>query len=532
MTRGVVEDRPAPQGAGPRPPLAVRMRPASLDEVVGQDHLLAPGARCAGSSRATAPSSVILYGPPGTGKTTLARLIPGATGRAFEQLSALNAGVKDVRGVIEAARRRRPRPNRPAHRAVHRRDPPVQPDPAGRPARRGGGPGRRSGRRDHREPVLLRRRRRCSRAAWSSACSPRRRGCVGTLVDRAVADERGLGGAVTLDADARAHLVRLAGGDARRASPRWRRPPDAVGPGRARSTWRCSNRPSTSAAVRYDRDGDQHYDVISAFIKSIRGSDADAALHYLARMIGGGGGRRGSSPGASSCTPARTSGWPTPPRCWPPPPPPRPCSSSGCPRRASTWPRPPIHLATAPKSNAVITAIDAAHADVRGRHGRRRPAASCATGTTRARRSSVTPAATATRTTTRRRRRPAVPARRAGRAATTTSRRGRGRAERPARPQRLAKLRARRSADAAPGSVQPQDLVRVPVRGRRGRPGCPEVADRRAHRGGRVRVAGAAARGPAAQARDARWTRRPCDPQDPRGDAAPLLVDAQGTLTR
>ncbi|WP_231894001.1 AAA family ATPase, partial [Rhodococcus sp. EPR-279] len=102
----IAESRPTSTYVRPDAPLAVRMRPTSLDEVVGQSHLLAPGAPLRRLVEGSGASSVMLYGPPGTGKTTLASLISGATGRKFEALSALSAGVKEVRNVIELARRR------------------------------------------------------------------------------------------------------------------------------------------------------------------------------------------------------------------------------------------------------------------------------------------------------------------------------------------------------------------------------------------------------------------------------------------
>ncbi|PZS36410.1 MAG: AAA family ATPase, partial [Pseudonocardiales bacterium] len=102
----VQADDRAEQRLSASAPLAVRMRPATLAEVVGQDHLLAPGSPLRRLVEGGSAASVILYGPPGTGKTTLARLVSQATGRRFEAMSALSAGVKGVRAVIDAARRR------------------------------------------------------------------------------------------------------------------------------------------------------------------------------------------------------------------------------------------------------------------------------------------------------------------------------------------------------------------------------------------------------------------------------------------
>ena len=141
-------------GSSAAAPLAVRMRPASLDEVVGQAHLLQPGSPLRRLVDGSGMASAILYGPPGSGKTTLASLVSQATGRRFEALSALSAGVKEVRAVIDTARRARRA--RRADRAVHRRGAPVLQDSAGRIAGRRREPGGVVGGGDHREPVVLR----------------------------------------------------------------------------------------------------------------------------------------------------------------------------------------------------------------------------------------------------------------------------------------------------------------------------------------------------------------------------------------
>lgn len=281
-------------------PLAVRMRPRTLDEVVGQQHLLKPGSPCAAwSARArppAGPSSVILWGPPGTGKTTLAYVVSKATNKRFVELSAITAGVKEVRAVIDGARR-----------AV-------------------GGYGK--------ETVLfLDEIHRFSKAQQDSllpavenrwvtliaattenpyfsvispllsrslllTLEPLTDDDVRDLLRRALTDERGLKGAVTLPGDTEEHLLRIAGGDARRALTALEAAAGAaLDKGEAEVGLTTLEETVDRAAVKYDRDGDQHYDVASALIKSIRGSDVDAALHYLARMVEAGE-DPASSPGA------------------------------------------------------------------------------------------------------------------------------------------------------------------------------------------------------------------------------------------
>jgi putative ATPase len=362
------EPEPEPAGVepgdGPSSPLAARMRPRSLDEVVGQDHLLAAGSPLRRLVEGDAPMSLILFGPPGTGKTTLARIVATAgTQRRFVQLSALNAGVKDVRAVIEAARLELSRSGRPTvlfideiHRfsktqqdsllhAVEARHVALVAATTENPYFSIVGP-------------LLSR-------SLLLTLQPLDEDAVGTLVDRALADERGLAGTVSLDPDARAHLLRMSGGDARRALTALEA---AAGSALAAGTGTVDlptlERAVDTAAVRYDRDGDQHYDVISAFIKSIRGSDPDAALHYLARMIVAGEDPRFiarrlvvhasedvglADPTALLAATAAAQA----------------VQLIGMPEARINLAQATIHLATAPKSNAVVVAVDEALADVR-----------------------------------------------------------------------------------------------------------------------------------------------------------------------
>jgi len=271
-----------------RSPLAVRMRPRTLDEVAGQRRLLGEGSPLrrlvAGAAGPAATSSVILYGPPGTGKTTLAYVISQATEKRFVELSAITAGVKEVRAVIESARREVGASGRETTLfldEIHRFSKAQQDSllPAV----------------ENRWVTLI---AATTENPFFSVISPLlSRSLLLTLesltdedvrglLRRAVTHERGLAGAVTLAEDAEDHLLRIAGGDARKALTALEAAAGtALALGAEQVRLADVEQAVDKAAVRYDRDGDQHYDVASALIKSIRGSDADAALHYLARMI-------------------------------------------------------------------------------------------------------------------------------------------------------------------------------------------------------------------------------------------------------
>jgi putative ATPase len=344
-------------------PLAVRMRPASLDEVVGQDHLLGPGAPLRRLVEGAAPASLLLYGPPGTGKTTLAMLVSSAIGRRFVALSALSAGVKEVRGVIEEARRRLTHSGESTVLfidEVHRFSRTQQDALLGAV--------------EDRIVLLV---AATTENPFFSVVSPllsrslvlQLRSLtdddVRALVHRAVADERGLGGAVTLEKDAEDHIVRLAGGDARRALTALEAAADsALAANGAMVDLPTVESTVDKAAVRYDRQGDQHYDVVSAFIKSIRGSDVDAALHYLARMIEAGEDPRfiarrlvihaSEDVGMADPTALQTATAAA-----------QAVQLIGLPECALNLAHATVHLATAPKSNAVTTAIGRAMEDVR-----------------------------------------------------------------------------------------------------------------------------------------------------------------------
>lgn len=307
-----------------RAPLAVRMRPRTIDEVLGQEHLLTPGAPLrvlAGESAGPAgPSSVILYGPPGTGKTTLAHVIARAPGRKFVELSAITAGVKDVRAVMDQALLDRDMYGTTTvlfldeiHRFTKAQQDALLPGV------------------ENRWVILVAATTENPSFSIISPLLSRslllrvhslEQSDIERLIDRALADPRGFDGAAVIDEDARAHLAAVSGGDARRSLTSLeaaaaiafseaeqvsvesaRSAQDSADPaGESGESGEKSTKPAAPvritlahateavdrAAIRYDRSGDQHYDVVSAFIKSMRGSDADAAVHYLARMLEGG----------------------------------------------------------------------------------------------------------------------------------------------------------------------------------------------------------------------------------------------------
>jgi len=338
-------------------PLAVRMRPAGLDEVVGQDHLLKPGSPLRRLVEGSGAASVILYGPPGTGKTTLASLISGATGRRFEALSALSAGVKDVRAVIDEARRS----------AIHGRQTVLFIDEVHRFSK------------TQQDALLAAVENRVVLLVAATTenpsfsvvapllsrslilqLQPLTADAVRTVVHRAVVDPRGLDGAVEVDDDAVELLVTLSAGDARRALTAL----EVAAESGDRVTVEVIEQSLDKAAVRYDRDGDQHYDVVSAFIKSVRGSDVDAALHYLARMLTAGEdprfiARRLMILASEDIGIADPTALPTAVAAA------QTVQLIGLPEAQLTLAHATVHLATAPKSNAVTVALGAAMADIK-----------------------------------------------------------------------------------------------------------------------------------------------------------------------
>jgi len=352
-------------------PLAVRMRPVSLDEVAGQKHLLRAGSPIVALAdpAATSPGavSIILWGPPGTGKTTLAQAIARSSGRRFVELSAITAGVKDVREVMQEAITQRDLYGQTTilfldeiHRFTKAQQDALLPgvengwvlliaatteNPSFSVI----------------SPLLSR--------SLLLTLQPLTDDDIGILVDRAVTDARGLNGAVTLADDARAALIRLASGDARRAltgleaaaAVALSNGEDGAVPA---ATADDVAQAVDKALLRYDRQGDEHYDVISAFIKSIRGSDPDAALHYLARMIEAGEDPRFiarrlvisasedvglADPQALTIAVAAADA----------------VAFIGMPEGRIPLAEATVYLATTAKSNAAYTGIDAAIADIR-----------------------------------------------------------------------------------------------------------------------------------------------------------------------
>lgn len=352
------------------------MRPQSLDEVVGQQHLLKPGSPlrtlAEDAEGGGGAVSVILWGPPGTGKTTLAQAIAHSSGRRFVELSAITAGIKDVRTVMERALN-----DRDLYQIatvlfldeIHRFTKAQQ--DALLPGVENGWVTLVAATTENPSfsvisPLLSR--------SLLLTLEPLEDADLRTLLERAVRDPRGLNNAVDVDDEAIDALVQLASGDARRVLTGL----EAAGASAIASV-EGEQRPVVTAEtvavsidralLRYDRNGDQHYDVISAFIKSMRGSDPDAAIHYLARMIEAGEDPRFiarrlmvhaaedvgmADPQALQIAVAAAEA----------------TQLIGLPEARIPLAEATIYIATAPKSNAVISAIDAAISDVKaGRFG-------------------------------------------------------------------------------------------------------------------------------------------------------------------
>jgi putative ATPase len=338
------------------------MRPRTLDELVGQDHLLAEGSPLRRLVEADQTTALLLWGPPGTGKTTIAGVVSAQTNRRFVELSAVSTGVKELREVIESARRTLVRGGQETvlfvdevHRFSKAQQDALLPGV------------------ENRWVTLI---AATTENPFFSVISPLLSrsllltleplsdDAVAEVVSRALVDERGLADRFQLDADAFEQLVRLSGGDARRALTYLEAAADAAGgTSQPTITLEMLELAVDRAAVRYDRQGDQHYDVISAFIKSVRGSDVDAALHYFARMLAAGEDPRFiarrlvilasediglADPTALTTAIAAAQA----------------VQLIGMPEARLNLGQAVIALALAPKSNAVITAVEAAMADV------------------------------------------------------------------------------------------------------------------------------------------------------------------------
>nr|WP_245934220.1 replication-associated recombination protein A [Branchiibius hedensis] len=350
-------------------PLAVRMRPRSIEQVRGQEASLRPGSPLRrlieGASGAAGPMSAILWGPPGTGKTTLAHLVALAADRKFVELSAINAGVKDVRAVIDAAKQ---------DRALYGRATVLFLDEIHRFSK---------AQQDALLPAVENRLIILVAATTENpsfsviapllsrsilvTVQPLSDEDIASVLQDALTDERGLAGEFTLADDAQAHLVRMAGGDARRALTALEAAAGAAA-GEPQITAAHVEQAMQQAMVRYDRAGDQHYDVASALIKSMRGSDVDAALHYLARMLEAGEDPRfiarriviaaSEDVGMADPTALQTAVAAM-----------HAVAQIGMPEARIILAQAVVHNALAPKSNAAYAGINAAIADVRAGRG-------------------------------------------------------------------------------------------------------------------------------------------------------------------
>jgi len=346
-----------------RAPLAARLRPRTLDEVVGQEQLLGPGRPLRVLIEGDRLSSVILWGPPGTGKTTIARLVAGATSKSFEPLSAVTAGVKDVREVAERARARLGEQGRgtilfldEVHRFSRTQQDALLP---------------------HVEEGLVVLIGATTENPFFSLTSPLLSrstlfrleplapGALAALLARALDDpDRGLGAEhLSIDADALAHLVDRAEGDARHALTSLEVAAALAAEG-GRATIVLDDAEAALAMRALQYGDDEHYDVLSAFIKSIRGSDVDAGLYWLARMIEAGEDPRliarrlvilasedvgmGDSQGLVVADAAA-----------------RAVEFVGMPEASLNLAHAVVFLANAPKSNSAAVALWAAQADVR-----------------------------------------------------------------------------------------------------------------------------------------------------------------------
>ena len=355
-------------------PLAVRMRPRTLDEVSGQQKLLTAGSplRTLATPGSTSSVSVLLWGPPGTGKTSLAYAIAASSDRRFVQLSAVTAGVKDVRVVMDEAQSSRDLYGTRTllfldeiHRFTKAQQDTLL-----------------SGVENGWVTLIAATTENPSFSVISPLLSrslllrlePLDDASLGILIRRALVEPFGLNGAFVLAEDAQQALIAFASGDARRALTALDAAASIAQDSQTPTQVKRKTKPTVTAIhvegavdralLRYDRAGDEHYDVISAFIKSIRGSDPDAAIHYLAKMIEAGEDPRFiarrlvisaaedvglAEPLALSIATAAAEA----------------VAFIGMPEGRIPLAEATIFLATAPKSNAAYNAINAAIQDVR-----------------------------------------------------------------------------------------------------------------------------------------------------------------------
>jgi putative ATPase len=352
-------------------PLAVRMRPRSLDELVGQDHILGAGSALRTAIESGHPHSAILYGPPGAGKTTLARIAASGAKGAFEEESAVNAGRAEIRAVIERARERRRGSGRPTVLfldEIHRFNKAQQ--DALLPAVEEGlltliGATTENPYFEVNSALLSR--------SQIYELQPLEPGQVEELLRRALSDsERGLVDPPPVEDAALAMLAERSGGDARVALSALERAVERASDFDHTRGGSKSEAVDVAAiedalqrkALDYDRQGDRHYDFVSAWIKATRGSDVDASLYYLAVMLEGGEDPRfivrrmvilasedigNADPQALLIADAAA----------------RAVDRVGLPECALNLAQATVYLALAPKSNASYKALEAARAEVR-----------------------------------------------------------------------------------------------------------------------------------------------------------------------